>query len=135
MVTTIQYVVVFKQRFFSGASGNSQAFTGTARSPGALFLTVSEGGTKPKKLKIFPLPHKTPLKSNHFLKKPLSALISTSVCLREDSTKNRDGPELLGQPDSRLRVGRGGQHVVKFRVPSQQPPRAYSTLPTPDQID
>ena len=44
-----------------GASGNSQAFTGTARSPGALFLTVSEGGTKPKKLKIFPLPHKTPL--------------------------------------------------------------------------
>ena len=45
-----------------GATEKAQALTGRARSPGALFLTVSEGGTKPKKLQIFPLPHKTPLK-------------------------------------------------------------------------
>ena len=43
-----------------GATEKTQASTGRARSPGALFLTVSEGGTKPKKLQIFPLPHKTP---------------------------------------------------------------------------
>ena len=58
----------FKPAEFS-ASGNSQALTGTARPPGALFLTVSEGGTKPKKLKIFPLPHKTPLWRNRGFKK------------------------------------------------------------------